>query len=180
MLGNEIMREAFGAMGAHLVLDHDVEILVVGGAAGILLGELPASWTTQDVDLVHCRLAKDRDAVLDAAAAITQQLSLPPGWMNDFGGLYAWTLPQDWISRRVSIGTYGRLRVYAVGRRDLIAMKFVAHRTRDVEHLALLHVTPDELEFTRHHLDRLLADFPEHQGQLELAREIVSTWTTEK
>lgn len=177
MLGKEDIQKAFAAMGAHLRLGHDVEILVIGGAAGILLGELAGAWTTQDVDVVHCKLPKDREAVLDAAAAITRRLSLPPAWLNDFGGLYAWTLPEAWESRRVAAGTYGELTVYSVSRTDLIAMKFVAHRTRDLEHLARLGVTAEDLEFTKRHLSRLMVDYPEHQGQIEMAGQIASTWS---
>jgi hypothetical protein len=166
-------------MGKHLKLDRDVEILVVGGAAGVLTGELPGSWTTGDVDVLHCRLPQDRDDVLDAAAAVTDALGLPRGgWMNDFGGLHAWTLPHDWETRRVLIDRYAHLHVYAVGRLDLMAMKFLAGRTRDLEHLHQLAVTSDEKCVVKSMLTRSRVDHPEHADRIDLAMMILEEWET--
>jgi hypothetical protein len=55
------IRRGLAKLGERLGLDHDVEILIVGGAAGILTGELPASMTTADADAICYRPAKDRD-----------------------------------------------------------------------------------------------------------------------
>ena len=179
MLDGVRIHEAFREMGKHLKVDRDVEILVVGGAAGVLSGELPGSWTTGDVDVIHCRLPQDREEVLDAAAAVTDALGLPRGgWMNDFGGLHAWTLPEDWETRRVLIGRYAHLHVYAVGRLDLIAMKFLAGRTRDFEHLHHLTVTKTEKRLVSLVLGMSREQHPEHAAQIDLATAILEEWET--
>ena len=180
-LDQATIRSALAATGRHLRLDRDVEILLVGGAAGVLTGLLPAAWTTADVDTIHCHLARDRDAVLDAAADAGRELALPPAWLNDWSGLYVWTLPPGWQSRRVLVGTFGRLHVFAVGRQDLIALKFIAHRERDLEHLRLLIVTPAERDAVRTYLDQLARDnpaarHPDRAGRIELARAYVDAW----
>src|SRR5205085_4507326 len=127
-------------VGMRLRLVRDVEILIVGGAAGVLTGELPAAWTTADVDVIHYRLPQDREDVLIAAADAGRELSLPANWLSEDAGLYAWTLPDGWETRRVRIDAFGRLHVHAASRLDLIAMKFTAHRERDLEHLVRMDV----------------------------------------
>jgi uncharacterized nucleotidyltransferase DUF6036 len=180
-LDDSAIRRGLAALGARLGLGHAVEILIVGGAAGILTRELPAAMTTMDADAMCFHPAKDRDSVLEAAAVVSQELSLPSDWLNEWSGLYAWTLPEGWKSRRVRVGAYGRLMVYAVGRLDLIAMKFIAHRERDRDHLAYLNVTPGDLNFVRAYLDSLShkyprSRFPAESGKIDLARRYVDAW----
>jgi hypothetical protein len=67
VLDDHTIKAALARMGQWLRLERDVEILVAGGAAGLLIGELPPAWTTADVDVIHCHLPQDREAVLVAA-----------------------------------------------------------------------------------------------------------------
>ena len=103
-------------------------------------------------------------------------LSLPPSWVSEDVGLYAWTLPGGWEKRRVAVAPFGQLHVYAAGRPDLIAMKFIAHRERDLEHLAQMRVTAAELDFVRGYLDSLATEHPEQAGRIEMARRYVDDW----
>jgi hypothetical protein len=155
--------------------DHPVQIFIVGGAAGVLLGALPAAWTTADVDMVHVHLPQDRDDVLAAAEETARELSLPPGWLSEDVGLFAWTLPRGWRDRVVEVAACGQLRVFAVSRLDLVAMKFLAHRERDLEHLEQLRVTAADLAFARQHLDTL-ARSGEEPARVAMARRYVEAW----
>jgi len=180
-LDNKTILTALAALGEALKTSRSIEILIVGGAAGVLINALPAAWTTADVDAIHFQLPQDRDAVLDTAAAIARELSLPADWLNDWSGLYAWTLPIDWESRRVHIGTYGRLEVFAASRFDLIAMKFIAHRPGDLEHLERMSITAGDLEFVRTYLDSMAKLYPAGRypvefGKIEMARQYVNSW----
>lgn len=176
VLNQRIIRNGLAKIGEHLQVHGDVEILLVGGAAGTLTGELPAAWTTADVDVIHFHLPEDRDAVLAAAGLATRELSLPPSWLSEDVGLYEWTLPEGWRDRRIEVGVYGRLRVYAASRIDLIAMKFIAHRERDLEHLAQMRVTAAELSFVRCYLDALNKEHSDQTGRIEMARAYVEGW----
>jgi hypothetical protein len=176
VLNDQTIRTALATAGEHLHLDRGVEILIVGGAAGVLTGALPAGWSTADVDVIHFRLSQDREAVLAAAEEAAQLLSLPPSWISEDVGLFTWTLPQGWETRRVKVGSYGQLQVYAAGRFDLIAMKFLAHRERDLLHLTHLRVTPEELRSVDAYLESLAAEHAEEAGRIEMARQYVANW----
>jgi len=180
-LGNSTILKAFRALGARCQVDREIEILLVGGAAGVLIGALPAAWTTADVDLLHVDAAEDRDVVLEAAADVAHQLSLPNDWLNDWSGLFGWTLPDGWQNRRRHVGTFGRLVVYAASRLDLIAMKFMAHRPQDLEHLEQMNPRLDDLVFVRIYLDSRSKLYREGRDtekarQIEMARQYVNGW----
>jgi len=180
-LEDSLIRTAFARLGERIRIDRDVEILIVGGAAGILLGELPPETTTTDADAISFRMPKDRDDVLEAAELVGAELALPSDWLNHMSGLFAWTLPRGWEERRVLIGKYNHLTVYAAGRVDLIRMKFIAHRERDLEHLELMKVTHDELILVRDYLDLLASEYPqvrfsEQPGKIAMARRYVDAW----
>ena len=111
VLDDNTIKTALARLGERLGTARRIEILIVGGAAGVLIKALPAAWTTADVDAIDFRLPQDRDLVLDTAAVVGRELSLPADWLNDWSTLYAWTLPDDWKSRRVPVGAFGMLDV---------------------------------------------------------------------
>jgi hypothetical protein len=70
-------------------------------------------------------------------------------------GMLSDALPRDWRSRRVWVGMWGRLRVFSIGRSDLVAMKVLAGRPQDVEDLRALRLTGDDVDFVRRYLGTL-------------------------
>jgi hypothetical protein len=149
---------ALKALGQEL--SANAEILVVGGGAGVLTGELTDSWTTSDVDAVEFKPPGEIEEVLRAAAQVARRLELPANWLNSEAGLYVHDLPRRWRLRRVIVGEFGKLRVWALGRRDLIATKFYAHRPVDRLHLESMNVTSRELSFVRSYLKDRAKDDP--------------------
>lgn len=183
-LTDALIRSALSRIGTALGAGRPIEILIVGGAAAVLTGQLPIGWTTSDVDAIDYHLPEDRDLVLTAAGEVGRELALPSGWLNEWGGLYAWTLPNGWQQRRINIGDFGRLRIFAASRLDLIAMKFIAHRERDLEHLHHMKVRRGELDFVREYLRALEQQFPEslhseEAGRIAMACEYVREWKVE-
>jgi hypothetical protein len=178
-INGEAALSALRRVGAELGAGPEIEILVIGGAAAHLLGLLPPAMTTSDVDAVHFRPTTAVDEVLQAAVDAAEKLRLPRGWFNhDDAGPYANALPGGWDKRRVEVGLFGRLRVFALGRRDLIAMKFYAHRQVDIEHLAFLAITASERAFTRRYLRRLSADQPAEREKVAMALHVLAHWRT--
>jgi hypothetical protein len=177
------IRDALALLGNSNRLRSETEITIVGGAAGVLTGLLPALWATSDVDSIAFQLPESRDDVLEAAAEVARSHQLPADWLNDWSGLFAWTLPDGWEDRRVHVGEFGRLRVYAVGRLDLITMKFLAHRQRDIEHLDKLNVTSRDIEQVSSNLQLLqgqypLGQFPSEAGKIAMAQQYLRAWGT--
>ncbi|MGA2232756.1 MAG: DUF6036 family nucleotidyltransferase [Tepidisphaeraceae bacterium] len=168
------IRTALAAVGKLLPARRPIEMLIVGGAAGLLSGELGGAYTTGDVDALLVLPPGEWDQLQDAAAEVGKAMSLPASWLNREAGLYAESLPSDWISRRVNVGCFGVLQVWAVGRLDLIAMKFYSHRPQDREHLLQMNVTQPELKFVLRYLDSL--EQVAEKGKIEMARLIVENW----
>lgn len=167
---------SLGRLGKRVTAAETIDLLVVGGAAGLLNGELAGVNTTSDVDVL---LVAERnwDRLQEAAAEVGMEMNLPANWLNNDAGLYAESLPADWKSRRIDVGRFGKLQVWAVGRKDLIAMKFYSHRPQDREHLVQMNVTSQEREFVGRYLDDLAGRTGwANAGKIELAREILKNW----
>jgi 2-polyprenyl-6-methoxyphenol hydroxylase-like FAD-dependent oxidoreductase len=100
--------------GSKLVWPGPVEIVIAGGAAGMLLGIWSADRVTEDCDIVEMSPPiQPRRAVMQAAREAAEEIGLNPDWLNDhfmtFGTLD--TLPDGWPRRSVKIGTFGKLEV---------------------------------------------------------------------
>lgn len=64
-------------------------------------------------------------------------------------------LPDGWQQRKIMVGQFTRLRVSAVSRPDLIAMKVLAGRDQDIEDLTALSVRRDDATFVQSYLHSL-------------------------
>jgi hypothetical protein len=149
-----------------------IEILVVGGAAAMLTGLLPSERLTQDCDIMSFMPADTRDIVLEAAKQTADIKGLPPQWLND-QVISLNVLPDGWRSRRCFIAEFGKLKVYAVSRLDLLAMKFYANRPQDREDILNIKPTQGELEYIGRYLNMLKlprrrADLDQIQDALRL------------
>lgn len=151
-------------LGVRLVVEDAIEVLLVGGAAGLLLGELPRSRVTQDCDIIRCDPSEAREALLWAAADVAKVRGLPEGWLN-CDVMQLDILPDGWQSRRAHIGDFGPLQVYALSRQDLIATKFYAGHPRDVEDIMAMSPDGMELAFVRQYLNMLRV--PSRQADLD-------------
>ena len=137
LLDRDILEQAFRATGRHFEGDADVELLVVGGAA-LALTCLPLGRTTLDCDLMECEPEAAEKALVRAAEAAGRELGLPHDWLNPHVQWHRDSLPDGWRERRRLVGVYGRLRIFAADRLDLIVMKLVAGRPQDLEDVAAL------------------------------------------
>lgn len=139
------------------VLDYhsDVEILLVGGAAGMVTGVLSETRVTTDCDVMVCIPPEALPAVESAARPVANEMELAPDWLNSDVQMRIDSLPDGWQQRKILVGAYGRLRVSAASRWDLIAMKVLAGREQDIEDLYAMRIRCDDVEFVRKYLDTL-------------------------
>lgn len=109
-----------------------------------------------------------------AAETVAHEMGLPERWFNSDVQMRPDTLPDGYMRRRVFIGVYGMIRVFAVSRPDLIAMKVIAGRPQDLADLETLRVRSDEVEFVRDCIEGLHAKGTT-PGQIQDAKEVLDS-----
>ncbi len=168
------VEHALERLGERLAYHREVELLLVGGAAGMLTGLLPRTRTTTDCDVMSYIPESAMTAVEAAAEQVAEQLGLASTWLNSNVQLRRDALPDGWETRRVWIGTWGELRVFAVSRVDLIAMKVLAGRAQDLEDIRSMRPRADDVEFVSRYLDGLPAKGTSPE-QIAEAREVLES-----
>jgi predicted nucleotidyltransferase len=133
MKKNEMM-EAFQALDAKLA--EPLTLLVGGGAAMLLAYGIPLS--THDVDGLPFETNLSPAQVEKLVREVASELGLSPHWYNDYFNTFTFTLPADFRERLVDVfqGTF--LTVRALGAEDLLLMKCMAGREKDVGHARAL------------------------------------------
>ena len=154
-LNSKEILKALQRTGELLNWNTKIEILLIGGAAGAITGLLSENRVTQDCDVMHYAPNEARQVVLDAAAAVAKELGLADDWLNS-KAMQMDILPHGWHNRKVHIGTFGLLDIYAVGRIDMLCMKFFANRSQDREDIFEMKPSKNELEIVRTYLNMLI------------------------
>jgi hypothetical protein len=158
------LHRALEATGRHLDWNGEVEILVVGGAAGMVTGLFPPERMTADCDVVRV-VPKDASAAMGkAATAAAKELNLSADWLSEQVQQLD-VLPDGWRRRRKQVGKFGNLVVYAAGRRDLLAMKVYANRPQDRADILSMGLKPDDIAFVRQYLTMMKV--PSRQANLD-------------
>jgi hypothetical protein len=175
MTGNDI-KSHLARLAEVLSFPDAVEILLIGGAAGVLTGQLAASRTTVDCDVIEYLPKLAQQAVLDAAVTVASERGLPDDWLNS-RAMQLNILPDGWRTRKVLVYCYGQLKVFALSRKDLIATKFYAGHPRDLEDIAAMSPTADELSFARIYLGMLRVPSRQaHLDQVETATHLLEAF----
>ena len=130
----------------------------------MLTGLLPPERITLDCDVMDYNPEKSQKALLDAAHYIAEKHGLPETWFN-FKAMQMNILPDGWKSRRVYVAEFAQLKIYAVSRLDLLAMKFYANRPQDREDILHMKPASDELDYIRKYLNMLR--LPSRQADLD-------------
>jgi len=153
-LDNSTLNRALEATAAHLQWDGKVEVLVVGGAAGVVTGLLPPERTTADCDVIKVAPPEAASAVVLAAAQAAEELDISVDWLSQQVQQLD-VLPDGWRSRRIEVGRFDNLTIYAAGRLDLLAMKLYANRAQDRADIQTMGIEADDIEFLRQYLRML-------------------------
>jgi len=178
-LNNSELDRAISVLCSRFEWHGNVEVLVVGGAAGMMTGQLARERTTGDCDVIKYHPAEAWHWVELEAEKVGNELGLPQGWFNSQVQIRADSLPSGWEGRRVLVHQGHRLSVYAAGRADLIAMKFFAHRPQDLLDLVELKVTAADVAFVRSFL-LSARESGSHAGEIAEALEVLDAWTVVK
>ena len=141
--------------------NHQVEIILIGGVAGMLSGELQADRTTMDCDVLAISPKDNWELIQKTAHRVADQLGLSPSWLNNKARIFAYMLPLGWRKRLHEIpGQFGSCRLQRVDRLDLICMKIFGaiKRPVDREDLSFMKPTQEELNFAEENLNRLQSE----------------------
>jgi hypothetical protein len=154
-LDTPIVELALARLGAVLEYHTEIDILLVGGAAGMLTGVLARGRTTTDCDVMVALPPEAMAAIERAAERVAAELGLAPRWLNSDVQIRRDVLPSGWATRKQLISQHGRLRVFAASRPDLIAMKVLAGRAQDIQDLNAMRMRADDKAFVLTYLDEL-------------------------
>lgn len=97
--GSEDILAALRATGLGVEWSGDIEILLVGGVAAMLTGQLPAGRVTQDCDIMVFSPKEAQNVVLNVARGVAETNGLPENWLNCQAMGFN-VLPDGWLSRR--------------------------------------------------------------------------------
>lgn len=126
--------EAFEALDRRL--KEPLTLLIGGGAAMLLAHAIPLS--THDVDGLPLETALSPAEVGELIRAVAEELHISPHWYNDYFNTFTWALPPDFRDRLVTVFTGRHLLVRALGAIDLLIMKCMAGREKDIGHARVL------------------------------------------
>ncbi|MFM1889499.1 MAG: hypothetical protein RLZZ565_256 [Planctomycetota bacterium] len=140
------LRGAIEALAAKLPPGSSAEMTIIGGGAGMMSNLFPESRSTVDLDVLDCEPPEILDLCCYHAPAVAEALGISPGWFDATPLTMRHMMLPGWRNRCVDVGAFGPLRVKSIGRIDLIALKVMAGRSRDLEDLGLLKVAPGELD----------------------------------
>ncbi|MBW8016717.1 MAG: hypothetical protein FVQ82_11060 [Planctomycetes bacterium] len=152
--GSKEILNALKETAANLEWNGDIEILLVGGVAAMLTGQLPAERVTQDCDIINLSPKQAQKAILNSAREVARIKGLPENWLN-CQAMQLDVLPDGWRSRREYICKYDQLSIYAASRLDMLCMKFYANRPQDREDIMEMKPKLEETCFVRKYLDML-------------------------
>jgi hypothetical protein len=155
-LNSSQLRRALSALAALLPQSTPAEMILIGGGAGMLSGLLPDGRQTVDVDVMDVTPAEIFDLCCYHAPRIAEECGISPSWFDATPHTIRHTMLDGWRERTVPVGEFGPLRVRAIARIDLISLKAIASRTRDLLDLESLQVTRAEVEFILESLPTLL------------------------
>lgn len=103
-LTNSTIEAAFRRLGELVAYHRKIEILLVGGAAGMVTDVLPAGRTTSDCDVMVYMPQEALAAVEAAAGHVAEEMGLAAHWLNSDVQLRRDALPDGWESRRMLVG----------------------------------------------------------------------------
>lgn len=154
--------DAFQKLGERVPEGSRLEL--AGGAAMILGGHLERA--TEDADVLHAvpRLTE----LADHIEAVAREQDLAEGWLNDAAKAYRDVLPADYVERLEHVGTFENLKVFVLGRRDLLLLKLYAMRVGDIEDLRTLEPTDEEISWIESQLDRIARFRKDRAHRMEL------------
>jgi len=131
--------------------------LAVGGGGAMIL-EFGYAGSTLDIDAVP--IGTEFDSLKKYLEAVAQELKITPDWLNPYYQAFTIYLPPAAASRMVVIYNGKSLIVKSLGAEDILIMKLMAGRAKDMGHLRHLLKLKINLSIVEHRLEELKKLYP--------------------
>lgn len=128
------MKRALAALDK--LLTQKTQLLIGGGAAMALAYKLPL--VTADIDGLVFRSAITMDELVPLVKKVATELNIPKDWLNSHFNTFLFALPLDYFQRLVTVYSGKHLTAYAFGREDMVILKCMAGRDKDLPHARAL------------------------------------------
>lgn len=146
------MLEAFKALDKHL--SKPTQLLVGGGAAMALAYKLPLA--TADVDALVFRSEITQAELTPFIHKVSDELKLPKDWLNSHFNTFLFALPSDYSDRLKLIYDGSHLKAFALGLEDMVILKCMAGRDKDMPHAKALIKKGVDRGIVEKHLQSLM------------------------
>ncbi len=146
------MRNALKVLDKYL--SRPAQLLIGGGAAMALAYRLPL--TTADIDGLIFRSEITQAELEPLIHKVSDELHIPKDWLNGHFNTFLFALPRDFSKRLESVFDGKRLRVFAIGREDMVILKCMAGRDKDMPHARALMKQGIDRRIVEDHLQSLI------------------------
>lgn len=146
------MRQALKALDKSLT--QSTQLLIGGGAAMALAYNLPL--VTADIDGIVFRSGISTDDLAPLVRKVSAELGIPKDWLNDHFNTFLFALPKNYMERLVTVLKGKNLTAYALGREDMVILKCMAGRDKDLPHARVLIKQGIDRGIVEDHLQSLI------------------------
>lgn len=133
-------------------------ILVIGGGGAMLLQHNYLHGTTYDIDAVP--LNYNFEDLKPFMEEVAHDLKIAPDWLNPYYQSFTIYLPSDAKSRMQTTFEGKSLKVKSLGAEEILIMKLMAGRSKDLPHIKHLLKFSPNLSIVENRLEELINLFP--------------------
>ncbi len=125
--------------------------LIVGGGASMVLAHgFPGK--TADIDSMP---NIDFHELSEIVLKIATEMQIPADWLNPYYTAYSHYLPKDYNTRLISVYSGQNLLVHCLGIEDMLIMKLMAGRGKDMRHIKFLFHKKPNLKIVEKRIEEL-------------------------
>lgn len=132
-------------------INEPINIVLAGGSALLFVGATTRATRDGDVIDSSVKLSKIKSQIIEVA----KEVGIEEDWLNDDVATWKHLLPPDWKEHLEAVGSFGKLTIKSLSRRDLILLKSAAGRGRDIKDLGIMEPSQAEIEFLASEIERI-------------------------
>jgi hypothetical protein len=158
-LDRKLSLEALKLLNLKLAQHHFAKVILVVGGGGSMILEHGYRGSTADIDAVT--VGSDFESLKPLMAEIAIELKISADWLNPYYSAFTLYLPTDAKKRMKTTYSGSHLTVQSLGAEDVLIMKLMAGRAKDLPHIRHLMKKKIETAIISSRLEELRTLFPE-------------------